>query len=105
MKWFKRIAQGFSPGKMQWRDRPERAAEFGSNITVRFRGVEKQVFVCSVSQNAAGNGVGQNRPITNLGRPCRAIRYGVSPRAKARGYSLKPFHGQKREAASGLTVW
>jgi hypothetical protein len=68
MKWFNRIAQGFSPGKMDRRDRPERAAELGSNIGIRLFGV------------------------------------GRLPRAKALGYSLGPFHGQKFAAARGLTV-
>jgi hypothetical protein len=63
MKWSERIAQGFSPGKMQRRDRPERATELGSNITVRFLGVEKQVFVCPVSSNVAGNGVAPGGPL------------------------------------------
>jgi hypothetical protein len=61
MKWFNRIAQGFSPGKTDRGDRPERAADLGSNIGIRLFGVKKRVFVCPVSQHATGNGVDQDR--------------------------------------------
>jgi hypothetical protein len=63
MKWFKRIAQGFSPGKMQRRNRPERAADLGSKIPLGFLGIEEQVLVCPVSQCAAGNGADPHRPL------------------------------------------
>jgi hypothetical protein len=76
MKWFDRIAQGFSPGNWQRKTRPERAAEI-RDVSYRQRHLLR-LRRRSDSVALAGRG-----------------RVGAFPRAKALGCSLRPFHGQK----------
>jgi len=76
MKWFERIAQGFSPGNWQRKTRPERAAEI-RDVSYRRRHLLRRPR--------------RSHLVTLSGRG----RVGAFPRAKALGCSLRPFHGQK----------
>jgi hypothetical protein len=79
MKWFKRTAQGFSPGNLKYKTRPERATDVrdvligGARKFLRRRGNPGSV------------------------APSGRLRGGAVPRAKALGYSLRPFHGQRQD--------
>jgi hypothetical protein len=104
MKWFNKIAQGFSPGRMERRDRPERAAELGSNIRVSFRGVEKHFLVSPVLRSAVGNGADQDRPLrTSVALTGRHL-VGRLPGLKPWAILLDHFMVGDLKLARGLTV-
>ena len=92
MKWSKRIAQGFSPGL----DRKKRALK-----------VAPDVWAWSADRRTNNPNMRFGRhfssfvpvsPKTTADR--QGASCGVTPRAKALGYSLRPFHGQNRLATT-----
>jgi hypothetical protein len=89
MKWCNRKAQGFSPGDRQNATRPERAAELiGLHAaSVRREGSHLRDYSWEIGWYRTSR-----ISVALSGRS----RGDAVPRAKALGYSLRPFHGQKQ---------
>ena len=85
MKWSNRIAQGFSPGLGTPQDRPESGD--------RTCGVESRLDVIN-----SVTGIVVLEETAPLGRHFQGGVRTCRPRAKALGYSVRPFHGQEPEA-------
>ena len=77
MKWFDRTAQGFSPGKRPMANRPARATD-GCVLSAKLIMIGTQRRCCEQIDSAALSG---------------QLCLSASPRAKALGCFLQPFHG------------
>ena len=73
MKWSDRIAQGFDPG---W-GKEKRALKVAPDVWAWL--ADRRV----------------NNPNTHFGRHFQGALCGITPRAEALGYSVRPFHGQE----------